>query len=116
MPAAGCCEGQRTNSAALDDSAPQIAYGTKLSYLSGCIEHVDGGVLEAVVAPLSAALDQLLAVDITSIGSVELVGLLEQLETARHRFTAVDHRVLAEVDQRGVAGEFTRNSTAELLV
>ncbi|WP_375489963.1 DUF222 domain-containing protein [uncultured Jatrophihabitans sp.] len=73
-------------------------------------------VVSSMVGPLRAALDHLLDASLTMLGSVEVTQLLRELEVQRRRLVAVDHRVLGEVDERGVAGEYARSSTADLLV
>lgn len=67
------------------------------------------------MAGLRAAVDVLLEADLTVLGSPELTGLLRHLEVERRRLTAVDHRVVSEVDQRGAAGEHGRTGAADLL-
>ena len=65
---------------------------------------------------LRAALDALLSVDLTAVQGTDITALLVDLETERRRLEAVDQRVLAEMAERGLAGEYCRYSPADLLV
>jgi uncharacterized protein DUF222 len=49
------------------------------------------------------------------LSSGELLELLRGLEVARHRAACADHTVVAEIDQRGVAGERACRDTVTLL-
>ena len=64
---------------------------------------------------LSAAVDGLLSAPLEALASSEVTGLLEELEVARRRLDAVDARVLAEVEERRIAGDMGRTSVADLL-
>src|SRR4051812_11517130 len=77
---------------------------------------MDAGPVADSVALLRAAVDGLLAASLSAESSVEVVSLLVSLEVQRRRLEAVDQRVLAEVTERGIAGEYARCSPADLLV
>lgn len=68
-----------------------------------------------VVARLADAVDELLGLDLTALTSAELVELLRGVEAQRRRLPVHDHRLVAEFDERGVAGEFCCRDTAALL-
>ncbi|WP_375479434.1 DUF222 domain-containing protein [uncultured Jatrophihabitans sp.] len=63
-----------------------------------------------------AAVERLLDALLTPVASVELAQTLVELETQRRRLEAVEHRLLPEVAERGLAGDYGRASTADLLV
>lgn len=65
---------------------------------------------------LRAGVDGLLAASLSTQSSEEVAGLLASLENERRRLEAVDQRVLAEVSERGIAGDYARSSPADLLV
>jgi hypothetical protein len=68
------------------------------------------------VAALRDAVDGLLgAADLALLPAGELPGLFAELETERRRLEAVDHELLVALDERGIAGEYGRTSTADLL-
>ena len=67
------------------------------------------------VEALHGVVDQLLASDLALLPSAELPGLFAALETERRRLEAVDHNLVAALDERGIAGEYGRTSTADLL-
>jgi hypothetical protein len=79
---------------------------------------VDGvqtvGRAEAV-ALFRAGVDALLSMDLTAGSSEDLTATVVELETERRRLEAVDARVLAQVADRGVAGQYCRYSAADLL-
>jgi len=64
---------------------------------------------------LGTAIDALAALDLTALSRDELVGLTRAVETQRRRLPVVDHRLIAELDSRGVAFELGCASTAALL-
>jgi hypothetical protein len=64
---------------------------------------------------LGTAIDALAALDLTALSRDELVGLTRAVETQRRRLPVVDHRLVAELDSRGVAFELGCASTAALL-
>jgi hypothetical protein len=64
---------------------------------------------------LATAIDALTAVDLTTLSRDELLGLTRAVETHRRRLPVVDHRIVAELESRGVAFELGCTSTAALL-
>src|SRR5882757_3645687 len=72
-------------------------------------------VVEAALGQLSAAVDTLTELDLTALGRDDLLALLRGLETQRRRLPVVDHALIAELDQRGIAGELMARDTAALL-
>ena len=67
------------------------------------------------LTPLSAAVDSLLAADLGRLSRDELLDALRGLECESRRLAAVQHRVVAEVAARNVAGELRYRDTASLL-
>src|SRR5579875_1605263 len=74
------------------------------------------GSAAVAVESMRADVDVLLSADLTSLSSTELTGLVADLEMQRRRLEAVDHRLLAEVADRGLAGDFGATSAPDLLV
>src|ERR1700712_1520311 len=68
------------------------------------------------VEQLGDGVDSLLSADLSLIAHGEVWELVRELETVRRRLAAVDHRLLAEVESRRLAGDYGRASTADLLV
>jgi hypothetical protein len=68
------------------------------------------------LATLRAGIDQLLSGELSALSSTELTSLVSALEAERRRLEAVDQRLVAELAERGVAGEYGRTSTGDLLV
>ena len=64
---------------------------------------------------LRAAVDALLDADASRPSGSELAALAAEIEVERCRLTAVDQVVIAELDERQLAGDFGRTSTADLL-
>lgn len=60
---------------------------------------------EVAVKQLSAAVDPLLELDLPHLDRDQLLDLLRGLEAQRRRLPVLDHALIAELDQRGVAGE-----------
>lgn len=67
------------------------------------------------VAGLHAAVDALLAVDLSAATGTELVGLLRGLEAVRRRLAVVDQRLIAEIEAQRVAATLASCSTVDLL-
>lgn len=65
---------------------------------------------------LRASVDALLSADLTATSSEQYTEVVTELETERRRLEAVDQRMLAELVERGLAGEYCRYSPADLLV
>ena len=73
------------------------------------------GQLGAAVTALRCAVDQLLGADLTVPAGAELVEAFAAIETQRRRLAAVDHVLLAALEDRGLAGEFGQASMPHLL-
>src|SRR5256885_1249720 len=71
--------------------------------------------VEAALGQLSAAIESLTSLDLARLDRDELLTLLRGLETQRRRLPVVDHALVAELDQRGVAGELAARDTKTLL-
>ncbi|HJQ43036.1 MAG TPA: DUF222 domain-containing protein [Jatrophihabitantaceae bacterium] len=69
----------------------------------------------AALAALRAARDEVLGLDLSGCTDDTLLAVLEGNETDRRRAVAVDHRVIAEVDQRGIAAQRGMVKTAGLV-
>ena len=69
----------------------------------------------AALGQLSATVDTLTGLDLTRLHRDDLLELLRGLETQRRRLPVVDHALVAELDQRGVAGELAARDTKTLL-
>lgn len=67
------------------------------------------------VRQLDAALAALLAADLPALSGIELADALAAIEQRRRQLDAVDARLIAELDERGVSGEFGRTSTEDLV-
>src|SRR6266567_7231598 len=67
------------------------------------------------LTPLSAAVDSLLAADLGRLSRDELLDALRGFESESRQLAAVQHRVVAEVAARNVAGELRYRDTAALL-
>jgi len=72
-------------------------------------------VVEAALGQVTAAVDVLTELDLTRLDRDELLALLRGLETQRRRLPVVDHALVAELDQRGIAGELAVRDTKTLL-
>ena len=67
------------------------------------------------VKQLVAAVDGLIELDLSRLDRDELLELVRGLETQRRRLSVVDHALVTELDQRGVAGELAARDTKTLL-
>lgn len=74
-----------------------------------------GSVLSAIES-LEAAVDQLLDADASLVSGAELAGLFTRFEQQRRRMESADHTMIAQLQEAGLAGEFGRTSTADLLI
>jgi Domain of unknown function (DUF222)/HNH endonuclease len=77
---------------------------------------MDGRQTASALELLRAAVDALIATELAAIPAAEVTGLLAGVEVQRRRLEAVDQRIIAEVSERGIAGEYARTSPADLLV
>jgi hypothetical protein len=69
-------------------------------------------VLEAAVtAVVSAAVDELAAVDLPRLGEDELLDAVREVERVRRRLEALETRLVAEVEQRNLPGKYVMRST-----
>lgn len=67
------------------------------------------------VEQLRRATEGLLATDTVALAGPELTGLLVNVEVVRRQLEAVDQQLVAEIDRRGLAGEYARQTTPNLL-
>lgn len=72
------------------------------------------GPLETLDA-LDRALDALIGADLVGPSPDQLLEVTRRFERFRRRMAMVDHRLVAEVEGRGVAAELCVTSTAALL-
>ncbi len=81
---------------------------------------VDEPPVTSALAVLSKDLDRLVAVlgggGLDLVDDPELLGFLQAFEGFRNRLSLVDHRVLADAERRGLAGQLTHCSLTSLLV
>src|SRR4051794_36640148 len=68
-----------------------------------------------VTVGLSAAVGECAGVSLSSLAEDELLATLREVERARRRLEAFEHRVVAEVEERNLAGRYVMRSTAALL-
>jgi hypothetical protein len=68
-----------------------------------------------VAAGLSAAVDELAAVELSRISEDELLSVLRGVERSRRRLEAYEARLIAELDERNLPGKYLARSTAALL-
>ena len=76
---------------------------------------MDGSTAAQGLASVRAGIDLMLSSPSAGLSSTELTALIVELEVQRRRLEAVDQIVVAEIVDRGVAGEYARTSPAELL-
>jgi hypothetical protein len=84
-------------------------------YIERMFDGDDGGVATAVVARLSALIDELQDLDLTTLPGDDVLAVLRDLEVQKRRLATVDHALIAEIDARGLAHEHAFRSTAALL-
>src|SRR5690348_9762183 len=70
---------------------------------------------EVAVKQLAAAVDTLVELDPSTLDPDHLLVLLRGLETQRRRLPALDHALIAELDQRGIPGDLAARDTRTLL-
>jgi hypothetical protein len=75
----------------------------------------DGTDAEAAAESLRDAVDAVLALDPCRMPTSVSIELLRRLETQSRRLASAAHRVVSDVDERGVAGELCYPSTAAVL-
>lgn len=68
-----------------------------------------------VLARLSSVVDELQSLSLATLPSDEVLAVLRELETQKRRLAAVDHRLIAEVDQRALSSDLACRDTAVLL-
>jgi hypothetical protein len=71
---------------------------------------------KAAMALLHAGVDAVLAANLSALASTELAEFMLDYEHERRRLESGDPVVLAEVEQRDVAGDYGRSSTVDLMV
>jgi hypothetical protein len=76
---------------------------------------VFGSEAAAALRSVRAGLDQLLGADLTRLCRDELLEVLREVEVQVRRLPVFDHRLVAELEQRGVAAEQVVPSTAAFL-
>ena len=76
---------------------------------------MDGRQTQLGVELLRRAVDTLLGTRTVVLDGVGLTSLLAEVETQRRRLEALDQLLVAEIDRQGVAGEFARGTSANLL-
>jgi hypothetical protein len=72
----------------------------------------DAGVL---TAGLSVAVGECAGVSLLSLDEAELLAVMREVECARRRLEALEYRLVAEVEERNLAGKFVMRSTGALL-
>lgn len=65
---------------------------------------------------LRAAVDALMSTELGAMSGPEVTALVCEVETQRRRLDAFDQTVVAEISERGIAGEYGRTSTSDLLI
>ena len=75
-----------------------------------------GRQTHSAMEEIRLGVDALLATPAAALPAAEVTGLLAELEVQRRRLQAVDQRLLTEVVQRGLAGDYGRPGPVELLV
>jgi hypothetical protein len=68
-----------------------------------------------VAAGLSAAVDEVAGVPLSGLADDELLNVLREVKRARRRLEAFEHRLVAEVEERNLAGRYVMRSTGALL-
>lgn len=76
---------------------------------------IDGTGVTAVLDRLRASVDDLLDLDLTTVDRDGLLELCRGLETQRRRLPAIDHRLIAQLDERGVPRELAMRDSATML-
>jgi hypothetical protein len=76
---------------------------------------MDGQPTHLGVEQLRRGIGALLDTETAVLSGVQLTTLLAEVEAQRRRLDAVDQLLLAEIDRQGLAGEYGRGTTANLL-
>ena len=76
---------------------------------------MDGRQTVLGVEQLNRAVDVLLATETAALTGPDLTALLVDVEVIRRKLEAVDQRLVAEIDRQGLAGEYARGTTPNLL-
>jgi hypothetical protein len=76
---------------------------------------MEGQQTNDALALFTAGVDALIGTELASLTAVEVTGLLTGIEAQRRRLEAVDQRILAEIGERGIAGEYARTSPGGLV-
>jgi hypothetical protein len=64
---------------------------------------------------LSVAVDEVAGVALSRLAEDELLSMLRDVERTRRRLEALEHRLIAEVEERNLPGKYMMRSTATLL-
>jgi hypothetical protein len=72
------------------------------------------GVLEGLRS-VRAGLGALLSAPLSVLTSTEVTSLLAELEVERRRLDAIDQQIVAEMNERNIAGDYASAGTADLL-
>jgi hypothetical protein len=75
----------------------------------------DQGAAAALLARLRDVVSELQTLDMHSLADNQLLGVLQELEVQKRRLQTVDHRVVGQVHQRGIAREHACTSTGAML-
>ena len=75
----------------------------------------DLSVVAGLVSRLNEVVSDLVAVSLTGLSADELLGVVSGFEVVKRRLPVVDHRLVGEVDRRGVCHEVCEPSTKVLL-
>ena len=74
-----------------------------------------GDTATDLTAQFSATVDDLQQLELTALADEQLLDVLRELETQHRRLAAVDQRLIAEIEARGLAGQKACRNTAALL-
>jgi hypothetical protein len=75
----------------------------------------DTGTVANALSQLATAVDALTNLNLAQLHRDDLLTLLRGLETQRRRLPVLDHALIGELDQRGIAGELAARNTRSLL-
>ena len=74
-----------------------------------------GDTATDLTTQFSDTVDDLQQLELTALADEQLLSVLRELETQHRRLAAVDQRLIAEIESRGLAGQKACRSTAALL-